>query len=152
MTAPTKSRSFIVQVDNLQDLFEKFDARMGHTQWERYLTQVPGWETARDHEGRTLLMIAFGSTKGRNPDFYLRSAVADALAAIRDGQLEPFIAHQHDRFLKHIIKGREDILSRDRNRLVERADIHEAVAQIRQARLEQRLTQADELPSRKPRL
>lgn len=332
MTAPTKSRSFIVQVDNLQDLFEKFDARMGHTQWERYLTQVPGWETARDHEGRTLLMIAFGSTKGRNPDFYLRSAVADALvardnsgrnlwhyaymnkstlggaeggtwervlkqvpfqvnpvshrglftdlllnpltfytrhtnekrrnatqvfpqfemdlpgaphkrasgthrlfqwagpgaakwwacppkqeqelfnalvfrmpwqnwrhgnrlleqlfaqtldrgesledipapfhafatlaqvmtapadeskdalAAIRDGQLEPFIAHQRDRFFKHLSKGAEDILKSSLNRSVKRTDVREVVSQIRQAHLEQRLAQVEELPSRKARL
>lgn len=79
-TSSKKTRAF-PRVETFEDLFLQFDARMGHHQWEPYLTQLPGWQQARDPQGRTLLMIGFGSTKGRNADLYLRSDVEQTLLA-----------------------------------------------------------------------
>lgn len=62
------------------ELFERFDARMG-SQWQPFLTQLPGWRDARDAEGRTLLMVALASTKGRHPALYLDPDSADCLRA-----------------------------------------------------------------------
>jgi hypothetical protein len=80
VTFSKKTRAF-PRVETFEDLFLKFDARIGLHQWEPYLTQLPGWQQARDPQGRTLLMIGFGSTKGRNADLYLRSDVEQTLIA-----------------------------------------------------------------------